>query len=495
MTDISRIIDQAPGMDASDREWLHHLVADWQVIADLGYFDLQFVVPVADGHFLYAGQCRPSTGLSVRPDDVVGHLASASIRPLLIRAMSSHDVFRSRHVRQQGDARICSVYAGIWHAGHALGVLIRQTDLKTREFTGRYERAGIAAAKVLFSMVTRGEFPYSTAVNSQLHNPRVSDGFLIVDKRGVLQASSPNALSCLRRMGLRSDPSDHVFAEVMSEILKGEDQQLERLKTVLTGMVPSDTTVDCNGASVTFRCLPLHDVEKPNGAVILLRDITELRLRDKELKTANATISEIHHRVKNNLQAVSSLLDLQARRSKNPEVKEALQQAQRRVQTIARVHEGLSRSADEMVDFDSVIHEVLAMTVEVERKPDQHIDLKYSGKFGRMLSQDATPLSLVLNELVSNSVEHGFAGQKKGTISVSVARWKNSLNITVEDDGNGLPSSAQKKSSAHSDSSSSGLGTQIINTFVQGDFGGTVHRISRPEGGTRVDLTVTLRAS
>lgn len=491
MTDISGIIDSVPGMDASDRECLHHLVADWQVIADLGYMDLQLVIPVADGHFLYAGQCRPSTGLSVRPEDIVGHLADESIRPLLMRAMGSHDVLRSRQLRTLGESKICSVYAGIWHRDHAIGVLIRETNLATRQIAGQYEREGIAAAKVLFSMVTRGQFPYPTSVNNQRHNPRVSDGFLVLDARGILQGSSPNAISCLRRLGMIADPTDHDFSQMMESVLKGDHAQLDKLKSVLTGTTPADATIDYAGASIAMRSLPLSSSQGHVGAVILTRDITELRLRDEELKTANATISEIHHRVKNNLQSVSSLLDLQARRSDNAEVRKALSEAQRRVQTIALVHEGLSHSADEMVDFDSVIKDVLSMTVDVERKLDQRITLGYSGKFGRMPSQDATPLSLVLNELVSNAVEHGFAGRKDGHIQISVARWKNSLNITVEDDGNGLSAQGSDPSAAKH----SGLGTQIVNAFVQGDFGGTVTRAPRPGGGTRVQLTVTLRAA
>ena len=108
-----------------------------------------------------------------------------------------------------------------------------------------------------------------------------------------------------------------------------------------------------------------------------------------------------------------------------------------------------------------------------------------------MPSQDATPLSLVLNELVTNCVEHGFEGRTSGTITVSVARWKNDLNISVEDDGIGLEASQQMEH----DDGESGLGTQIVNTFISSDFGGTVTRSSKPEGGTRVDLTVTLRAA
>ena len=186
------------------------------------------------------------------------------------------------------------------------------------------------------------------------------------------------------------------------------------------------------------------------------------------------------------------MLRLQARKTKSDEVKKELQEAQRRVQTIAMVHEGLSQTADEVVDFDKVIANLLRMAVDLATMKDQHIDINYMGKFGMMPAQDATPLSLVLTELITNSVEHGFEGRKDGHITISVGRGGNNLNVVVEDDGTGL---ADEEHDGMARSSGSGLGTQIINTFVTNDFGGTVHWEPRRGGGTRVVLDMKLRAA
>jgi two-component sensor histidine kinase len=114
------------------------------------------------------------------------------------------------------------------------------------------------------------------------------------------------------------------------------------------------------------------------------------------------------------------------------------------------------------------------------------------GKFGMMPAQDATPLSLVLTELVNNAVEHGFEGREEGNITISVGRGGNNLSVVVEDDGNGYSS---ESSGGFARSSGSGLGTQIINTFVTNDFGGSVRWEPRREGGTRVVLNMKLRAA
>src|SRR5207248_11474166 len=97
------------------------------------------------------------------------------------------------------------------------------------------------------------------------------------------------------------------------------------------------------------------------GALVLVRDVTELRHRERELITTDATIREIHHRVKNNLQTVAALLRLQARRMDSVQGREALNEAVRRVGSIAIVHETLSQNLDERVEFDDIADRVLAM--------------------------------------------------------------------------------------------------------------------------------------
>lgn len=492
VTDFVKIIADAPGLDSSDREWLHHLVTDWQVIADLGYADLLLAIPVSDGQFVYAGQCRPSTVLSVRPDDLVGHQAGDDLRPLLIRAMGTREVVRSQAIRMVDDYSICDVAACVWHGSKPLAVIVRETNLSTRAATGRYESESIKAAKGLYAMIPRGEFPYKDSIVSQRHNARVPDGFIILAADSTVEYASPNAVSCFKRLGNNSVMEGQNLIDVGVKLIHESDPVPEQLPLVLSGKAPVDSDLEANGADISIRSWPLSDENGHSGAVVLCRDVTELRRRDQQLKTKDATIAEIHHRVKNNLQAVSALLRLQARRTNNVEVKKALGEAMRRVETIALVHEGLSQTADEVVDFDSVISNLLRMSVDLASQEGQTIEISYIGSFGMMPAQDATPLSLVLTELVTNAVEHGFEGRKSGHITISVGRGGNNLNVAVEDDGRGLDEDPERsKERTHG----TGLGTQIINTFVESDFGGTVKWEPRRDGGTRVVLNIKLRAA
>src|SRR5690606_20262334 len=144
----------------------------------------------------------------------------------------------------------------------------------------------------------------------------------------------------------------------------------------------------------------------------------ELRRRERELITKDATIREIHHRVKNNLQTVAALLRLQARRMTSVEAREALEEAMRRVTTIALVHETLSQGLDEAVDFDALVDRSLSLAADVASS-GKPVGTARSGTFGMVPAEAATALALVLTELVTNAVEHGFAHGRGGQVVVT----------------------------------------------------------------------------
>jgi two-component sensor histidine kinase len=155
--------------------------------------------------------------------------------------------------------------------------------------------------------------------------------------------------------------------------------------------------------------------------------------------TKDATIREIHHRVKNNLQTVASLLRIQSRRTQSEMAKDALSQAMRRVAAIAVVHDTLSEGLSQNVDFDVVFERVLQLVAEVASGTHQVVKPRSEGSFGVLPSEYATPLALVLTELVTNAVEHGLAGKENGEVVISANRTPEKLSVIVRDNGGGLP--------------------------------------------------------
>ena len=117
MADFSQILATRPDLDDRDREWLHQLVADWQVIADLSFADLLLIMQNGDGRYVVAEQCRPSTVMTLRTDDVVGDIMPESMTGELDAAMESAVVFRSTVLRTVGKSTVCNVYAPVRHNG------------------------------------------------------------------------------------------------------------------------------------------------------------------------------------------------------------------------------------------------------------------------------------------------------------------------------------------------------------------------------------------
>jgi two-component sensor histidine kinase len=249
--------------------------------------------------------------------------------------------------------------------------------------------------------------------------------------------------------------------------------------------VPRDTEIGSDTVLI-LRTIPLRPEGHHIGALVLLRDVTDLRRRDRELMTKDATIREIHHRVKNNLQTVAALLRLQARRIDSPEGREALEQAVRRVGSIALVHETLSQAFAESVDFDDVADRLRVMVGEVSSSGDG-VTSRLDGSFGTLTPEVATPLAMVLTELLQNAVEHGLHGSA-GLVSVGARRVCGRLLLTVEDDGRGLPAGFDLDRSAS-------LGLSIVRTLVESELGGQLRMGEREASagdgrgsGTRVTV-------
>ena len=185
--------------------------------------------------------------------------------------------------------------------------------------------------------------------------------------------------------------------------------------------------------------------------------------------------------MKNNLQTVAALLRLQARRLDSASGREALEEAVRRVGSIAIVHETLSQAFDELVDFDDVADRLRVMVAEVGSH-GAAVTTRREGSFGTLPAETATPLAMVLTEALQNAVEHGFGGGT-GTITVDAQRLVGRLRVSVADDGRGLPPGFDLEGSTS-------LGLSIVRTLVESELGGQLEVGPRPGGGTRVTLDV-----
>jgi two-component sensor histidine kinase len=459
---------------------LHALVGEWQLLADLSFADYLMWVRRDDDALVCVAQCRPNTSPTVLVSDAVGTVAPPQQRPLVAAAFESGTIANA-----DPSAGIRAV--PVRHGDAVVAVLTHQTAVGRRNYSP-LELAYLDCAGDLLKMLSEGTFPNVGDLPVSRSSPRVGDGFIRLDVKGNVVFASPNAISAYHRMGLTSELEGQNLVIVTRPLISDpfEAHELaEHVRDSLTGGSSMRLEVDAGGAAVLMRTLPLEVRGESVGAVVLIRDVTEIKRRDRALLSKDATIREIHHRVKNNLQTVAALLRLQARRTANPEGHLALVESVRRVSSIALVHDALSMSVDEEVNLDEVVDRILPIMSDLAGV-DTRVRVSRVGTLGVLDSDRATALIMVITELVQNAIEHAFDGPGvQGNVTIRAERSARWLDVVVHDDGRGLPPGFSLESADR-------LGLQIVRTLVSTEIDGSLTMQDAAEGGTEVVLRVPI---
>jgi two-component sensor histidine kinase len=481
---LADLVRARTGLGEDDVDWLHRLVGEWQLVADLSFADLVLWVRTHDDQWLAVAHMRPTTGPTAYPLDVVGTALSADASHRVERAWRAGRIVRDGEPEWRSRMPVRQEAIPVRRGDTLVAVLSRDTNLASARMPSQLELSYLTSAGELLQMVSEGTFPFPGPDRQPEHAPRVGDGYLRLDRTGHVVYASPNALSAFRRLGVSADLIGVHLGRTIARLAGGpgldEPRGSAALAAVLRFQEPRESEIEAQGATVLLRALPLVPGGEPRGALVLIRDVTELRRRDRQILGKDATIREIHHRVKNNLQTVAALLRLQARRLDEPGARAALEESVRRVASIAMVHETLSLALDETVRFDGIADRVLAMCAEVAA-PESAVAVVRRGEFGVLAAEVATPLAMVLTELVQNAVEHAAATR----IEVEVDRSGDSLTVLVRDDGQGLPAGFALADSGR-------LGLKIVRTLVEGELRGSIELEPAAAGGTTARLVVPL---
>lgn len=240
--------------------------------------------------------------------------------------------------------------------------------------------------------------------------------------------------------------------------------------------------------AVSIRIVPLDPADTDLAAIAILRDVTELREKDRELAIKETIIREVHHRVKNNLQTIAGLLRLQIRRARNPEVKAILSDVIDRISSIAMVHEYLSHDDVGTVDMKELAYNLLRAAMQGFASPEIAINARLISSKDRIAvpSAKATSSALIINELVQNACKHAFRGRTKGTLDLVLeANDAGDMTLKVKDDGVGLPADFDPEAQGN-------LGWNIVRNLVRDDLRGTLKLESSGEGTT---VTISIPAA
>lgn len=488
MPSLDRFMATRSQLDPDDVDWLEEVVEQWQILADMSFSDLILWVPDDDPAVYWAAaQIRPDTGPTALEDDVVGESIAYDDESLVTEAFMSGQMCET-----SGNKLSAGIPVDVWaipiiRHGKVIAVVERHTNQMGVRAPGSTEDNYLEIAGLLSEMLQHGQFPLFPGHDRALA-PGVTNGVLRVATTGMVTYASPNALSAFRKLGLSGDLDGEYLIPVVRKLCPNLRDVGQTVGIDLEGRSLRETDIENSEAILRTRVIPLRtwldDFEVPAGTLILVRDLTELRTRDRQLVTKDATIREIHHRVKNNLQTVAALLRLQSRRMTNEDAKLALKQAMARVSAIAVVHEILSQNFDDEVEFDEVVDRILRMVGDVAASSGRVV-ARREGSFGKVRADIATPLSLATTELCQNAIEHSLASFS-GEVVVHPYRKDGVLFVEISNNGKPLPEGF--KLSEHRKS----LGLSIVSTLVQ-DLGGTFTLEDNPGGkGTRATISATL---
>ncbi len=500
---------QHTDLGPAELEHLQRLLGSWSVLADLSFSDLLLMVPVSDSHpdligdepqLVVLGQIRPNNRPTLVEQDLVGQTVAETAWTLSAAALHTEDIVRGKIHHPVLGETVPVENIPVRLDGKVIAVLLRVSLAPLRGPTSLYERTYLEVFERLAAMVAESAFPFPDEDVGTEEAPRVGDGVVVVDAEGRVEFASPNAINAFHRMGVYSPPDGRRFTE-----LGVEESAVEW--ALATGRPVVEEVERRPDVIVLVHCIPLLSHGSVTGAMILLRDVTDVRRLDRLLLSKDAAIREVHHRVKNNLQTISSLLSLQARRVAVGAGREALREAERRVRSIALVHEILSRDPGDEVPFDEIVASLVQMAQDsvVSSRP---VEITVSGDLGDVSADVATPLAVILAEILQNAVEHAFGADPGddeaaelegeggsavrspvGHVLVVLVSRGGELSVEVRDDGCGLPEGFDIERTTS-------LGLSIVRDLVVSQLDGSITMQTLPEdggGGTEVRIVVPPR--
>lgn len=479
-------------LSEEDTQLLNQIRATLPILADLSRSDLLLYVPSGAREAVVTDQARPHSIFPMYADNTVGTRVDGLTAPWVFNALSKA---RLRRGVQSGTARDAPIVREALpvlgkHHGHAIAVLCVETNLLAYERHRRRAKPFRLALQQIQEMVLRGELLEAETLSAFGEH----DGIVLVDMRRAIQYTSGIATNLFRRIGYMGDllhrsvySLETADAEMVDEALSRgvciEREKDEHGRIWIRKAIPIyvhkswwqwlarrhvDPEVPCPAGSV------------PIGVLLTVHDETSARNKERELKAKMVMIQEIHHRVKNNLQSIASLLRLQSRRSSSSEVQQALTDTVNRILSVAVVHEFLSYDKGGVINLLEIAQRIANQMTQSVVDPSKSIQIRVTGSGIYLSSQQATACALVVNELLQNALEHGFERRNEGTISVDLSDDGEWVGIEIYDDGTGLPEEFNL-------GEDSGLGLRIVKSLVESDLKGKFRIVG--EHGVRAAVT------
>ena len=470
---MDEVVYRGVRLAEDDLAFVKRIAESLPIVADLSRSDLLLLCPASHEQVKIVAHLRPNSIQSLYSDSLTGQRLSASQAAWVFRALSGTERLGVRGT--VGEINLVRDLLPIRRKrSEVIGVLAIESGLLAYERHRRRSSVFRWALAQLQRMALRGELRGTYGLSPLGEH----DGIMFVDAWSRIQYTSGIATSLYRRLGFLDSLIEHKVstlepedAELVDEAMR-TNRALERESerhglTWIQKAIPVRSMADRGWKGFWQRIAPGSE-ERSHlvGVLLTIHDATRARRTQQELRVKATMIQEIHHRVKNNLQVIASLLRMQARRAGEGDGRMILEGSINRILSVAVVHEFLSQNETGSIDVREVAQRILSQAAQSIVDPDKHIELEVTGPSVYLPGQRATICALAINELVQNAFEHAFEHKDEGRVAVSLAEDGDRLSVSVRDDGDGLPEGFDLARDGS-------LGLRIVQSLVQDDLKGT----------------------
>jgi len=482
---MNSVVHECEGLTEQNIAFLEQIEGGLGLLADLSRADVLIYCALAAGRAVVVAQASPHSILPLYQERVIAREASPADVPTVFRALvEGRPGYREIH-RQDGQVPtsagahiVQETYPVRGEDGRAIAAVSIETNLIERERHHRRSKVFQRALKQFQAAALAGAIRGAERLSPFAEH----DGILVIDAQNRIQYMSGIATSLYRKLGYAGS-----LLKWHIEDLETDDNSV--LREALARGECLEREVQVRDLAWVKKAVPLYSPVRglgrgprggetrwrPEGILVAIRDETDTRRQAEEVRVKVAMIQEIHHRVKNNMQTIASLLRLQARRAESEDVSRALQEGINRILSVAVIHEFLAHQDARVINIRDVAQRIISQVREGVLDQEKKIRLDLRGPNVYLSTQPATVCALVINELLLNALEHGYGRQEGGTVTVSLKDDGEQITVTVDDDGVGLPPDFDLDQTGS-------LGLQIVRTLAQGDLKGKFELYGRDKG-------------
>lgn len=455
---ITALCHQHTDLTDEDIVLIKGMSAVLQTIANLEEADVFVDCPCRDGgDAIVVAEAKPEGVPSSYKKTVTGLMAKPENEPAVARSLTLGVATRQMKATTQENTHVIQTVEPIKNAGRTIGVLICEKRIdENHQTSGRihfseegYERI----ANMLGHMSAEGNWLTEC----------IDEALLLVDKNGIVTYRNSLACELYQNLGYMKDPLGENFEYFRLIPPPMDENEYGNFSFV-------ETKVGKHYLDIKRVAMNKPDM----GYAVIIRDITWKKEHEKQLVLKSVAIKEMHHRVKNNLQTIASLLRLQARRTENDETRRVLAESMNRILSIATTHELLARSGVDQVNLSEVIHTIKNSTLRYFVRPDFAVKVRYEGESLMVDSDVATAVALIITELLQNSLKYAFQSRSQGQVLILLKPGEICSTIQVIDDGCGFDVKGTSRS----------LGMSIVSSLVKDKLRGSLSVESGVQGTT-----------